>query len=101
MLAQGTFIPVHLGILSQTLKELLKVYPIDTIKEGDVLLHNDPYMMGSHLNDVMVFKPIFYQGQLLAFTGCLAHHVDIGGSKARYTSSTIFEEGLRIAGAKL
>lgn len=101
MLAQGTFIPVHLGILSQTLKELLKVYPIDTIKEGDVLLHNDPYMMGSHLNDVMVFKPIFYQGQLLAFTGCLAHHVDIGGSKARYTSSTIFEEGLRIAGAKI
>ena len=101
MLAQGTFIAVHLGILSQTLKELLKVIPIDGIKEGDMLLHNDPYLMGSHLNDVMVFMPIFYEGQLLGFTGCLAHHVDIGGSKARYTSSTIFEEGLRMPGVKI
>ena len=45
MLAQGTFIAVHLGVLSQTLKELLKVIPIDGIKEGDMLLHNDPYLM--------------------------------------------------------
>jgi len=101
MLAQGTFIPVHLGVMAQTLKELLKVHPADTLEQGDVLLHNDPYMMGSHMWDMMVFKPIFHQGGLIAFTGCLAHQSDVGGSPLRYILRTIYEEGLRISGVKL
>ncbi len=101
MLAQGTFIPVHLGIMSQTLKELLKVHPVETLKDGDALIHNDPYMMGSHLWDIMIFKPVFFDGQLIAFTGCLAHQVDVGGSPVNYVVGTIYEEGLRIPGIKI
>lgn len=101
MLAQGEFIPVHLGIMSQTLREILKEHPIDTLKEGDALIHNDPFRLGSHLWDIMIFKPIFYEGALIAWTGNLAHHVDIGGSAAREIRPTIFEEGLRIPPIKI
>lgn len=101
MVAQGEFIPVHLGVMSQTLKEILKEYPLDTFEEGDIIIHNDPYKMGSHLWDVMLFKPVFYEGKAIAFLGVLAHHVDIGGSPLYYGMHTIFEEGVRIPPIKL
>lgn len=101
MLAQGTFVPVHLGIMAQTLKALLKIHPANTLKEGDALIHNDPYMYGSHLFDVMVFKPIFHNGKLFAFTGALAHQLDMGGSPRAFINETVIEEGLIIPGVFL
>lgn len=101
LLAQGMFIAVHLGIMSNTLKEVLKVHPVETLKDGDAIVHNDPYMMGSHLWDTMVFKPIFAKGKLFAFTGSLAHLVDMGGASKSYVNRTIYEEGLRLPGLKL
>lgn len=101
MLAQGEFIPVHLGTMSRTLKSVLAVYPAETMKEGDVYLHNDPYQMGSHLWDVMMFRPVFVEKTLVAFVGNLAHHVDIGGAPVYYGLESIFEEGLRIPPVKL
>ena len=101
MLAQGTFVPVHLGIMSHTLKEVLKIHPVETLKKGDVLMHNDPYLMGSHLWDVMVFKPVFFENEIIAFTGCLAHQVDVGGSPVNYVVKTVYEEGIRFPGVKL
>ena len=100
-LAQGTFVPVHLGIMSLTLKEVLKVQPLEELKPGDVLLHNDPLYDGFASMDVMVFKPVFFEGEIIAFTGCLAHQVDVGGSPVNYVVKTIYEEGIRIPGVKL
>lgn len=101
IIAQGEFIPIHLGIMAWTLKEILKIYPVETIKEGDTFIHNDPYRMGSHLWDVMLFSPIFSNGVLIGFAGNLAHHVDIGGAPVVYGLETIFEEGLRMPPIKL
>ena len=101
MVAQGTFIPVHLGIMSQTLKELLKLHPVESLSEGDALIHNNPFMMGSHLFDIMIFTPIFCEGRVIAFAGSLAHHVDVGGNPISYVSKTIYEEGVIIPGLKI
>lgn len=101
IIAQGEFMPIHLGVMAGTLKEILKEYPVDTIREGDTFIHNDPFRMGSHLWDVMLFSPIFYEGTLIGFAGNLAHHVDIGGSPVAYGQETIFEEGLRLPPIKL
>lgn len=101
MIAQGEFIPVHLGIMAQTLKATLNVHPAQTLREGDIIIHNDPYVMGSHLWDVMLFKPIFHEGELIAFAGSLAHHVDMGGSPVTGGVRTVFEEGLRLPPVKL
>jgi len=101
MLAQGEFIPVHLGIMANSLKEVLKDLPISSIEKGDEIIYNDPFKMGSHLNDIMLFKPIYYKDEIIAFSGNLAHHADIGGSTTKWDSPTIFEEGLRIPIIKL
>lgn len=101
IIAQGEFIPIHLGIMAWTLKEILKIYPVEEIKEGDTFIHNDPYRMGSHLWDVMLFSPIFHNGVLIGFAGNLAHHIDIGGAPVVYGLETIFEEGLRLPPIKL
>lgn len=101
MVAQGEFVPVHLGVMSQSLKAVLEVYPPETMNDGDVIIHNDPYSMGSHLWDIMLFKPIFHAGKLIAFAGSLAHHVDIGGSSTSRVLPTVFEEGLRLPPVKL
>ncbi len=101
IVAQGTFIPVHLGIMAQTLKELLKRHPVETIREGDALIHNNPYMMGSHLFDIMIFTPVFFEGEIIAFAGSLAHHVDVGGNPISYVSKTLYEEGVIIPGLKI
>lgn len=101
IIAQGEFMPIHLGVMAGTLKEILKEYPVETIEEGDTFIHNDPFRMGSHLWDVMLFSPIFYEGTLIGFAGNLAHHVDIGGAPVVYGLETIFEEGLRLPPIKL
>lgn len=101
LIAQGEFIPVHLGIMSRTLKALIDKHPVSEMKEGDVYIHNDPFQMGSHLWDVMLFQPIYFKGTLVAFVGNLAHHVDIGGAPVYHGIRTIFEEGLRLPPIKL
>ena len=101
IIAQGEFMPIHLGVMAGTLKEILKEYPVETIEEGDTFIHNDPFRMGSHLWDVMLFSPIFYEGTLIGFAGNLAHHVDIGGAPVVYGLETIFEEGLRLPPIKV
>lgn len=98
MLAQGAFVPVHLGVMAQALKKLLEIFPPETWKEEDAVIHNDPYLMGAHLNDVLVFKPIFWEGILVGFAGANAHQVDVGGSPTKLNVRTVFEEGLRITG---
>lgn len=101
MVAQGEFIPVHLGVMSQVMHSVLKEYPLESLNEGDVIIHNDPYRSGSHLWDVMLFQPVFYEGEIIAFVGNLAHHVNIGGSSLEKCLPTIFEEGLRFPIIKL
>ncbi len=102
MVAQGHFIPVHLGILPNAIKEVLKEFPIEELNPGDVIITNDPYRMGSHLWDVMLFSPLYCDEEPIAIAGNLAHHIDIGGKDfLREEKAEIFDEGLRIEPMKL
>ena len=51
-----------------------------TIEEGDVIVHNHPYLGASHTPDVAVAVPIFHEGELLGFAAVTAHVLDVGGS---------------------
>lgn len=101
MLAQGLFIPVHLGIMSNTIKGVLEKFPMKDLEPGDAIIHNDPFRMGSHLYDIMVFAPIFYDEKPIAMGGCLAHHVDVGGRKGIAYTKDVNEEGIRIPPTKI
>ena len=103
-LAQSCSIPIHLATLIPAVAEVLKSYPVDTMREGDTFILNDPYAGGTHLPDIAVIMPIFHRGKMIALSGAMTHHQDMGGMAAGSvpTNATeIYQEGLRIPPLKL
>ncbi|MFC7397852.1 hydantoinase B/oxoprolinase family protein [Chelatococcus sp. GCM10030263] len=100
LVAQGTHIPVHLGSLLGCVEGLLKRYPLEDIRPGDAFICNDPYVAGgTHLPDISIATPIFFDGALVGFAANIGHHSDVGGAVPGSTAAnakTLFEEGLRI-----
>jgi N-methylhydantoinase B len=68
--------------------------------DGDQLFFNDPYVAGSHTYDMMVIKPVFYRGELIAWTATSTHTADTGGL-LRGAATEIYHEGIRILGLKI
>jgi N-methylhydantoinase B len=93
VIAQAEHIPMHLGSLIMIVQEILKRYPVASLRDGDVFVGNDPYTGGStHLPDITVASPVFHDGQPVGFVANIAHHADGSGRETR----TIWDEGLRI-----
>lgn len=80
LVSNAPHIPVHLGAMQETVQYQLKVRG-DTLRPGDVLLSNHPQAGGSHLPDMTVITPVFYQGEPkpVFFVASRGHHADIGG----------------------
>ena len=103
MVAQGLTLPGHLGSIPTALDTMMRLFG-ENIRDGDVFVLNDPFAGGMHLPDIFVFKPIFYEGERLAFAATVCHHTDMGGRVAGSNASDsteIFQEGLRIPPLKL
>ncbi len=100
MVAQALHIPVHLGSMSWAVKSAISDMEL---KEGDMVILNDPFRGGTHLPDVTLIAPVFYGKELCFFVANRAHHADIGGMSAGSMpiSKTIFQEGLIIPPVKL
>lgn len=101
-LAQGHHAPMLLTGFEFTMVELLK--RIKDWEEGDVILSNDPYLGGQHLTDMQMFTPVFFEGQVVGFTGSIAHHSDVGGSAPGTVAgglTEIYQEGLRLPMVRL
>ena len=99
IVAQGRDIPVHLGAMAYTVRELLKVHPRDRFRPGDALIYNLGALGGNHLNDVKVVRPVFVDGAIVAFALSLAHWPDVGGTwpGSYYAAATdTFQEAIRI-----
>ena len=76
----------------------------DDMAPGDVFIMNDPFDGGMHLPDIFIFKPLYHEGERLAFACTVCHHTDVGGRVAGSNASDsteIYAEGLRIAPMKL
>ena len=95
LVAQASHIPVHLGAMPETMKEVL---PRFDWKPGDIIITNDPFCGGTHLPDITLIKPVFLENKLAFFLITRAHHADIGGKFAgsMAVSTHIDEEGIRI-----
>jgi N-methylhydantoinase B len=99
LIAQAEHIPVHLGSLPWGLRETLAVMQrAGTVASpGEMWVVNDPYVSGTHLNDVTVIRPIFAADILVGYAANKAHHTDVGGSVPGSMSadaSELFAEGL-------
>jgi N-methylhydantoinase B len=104
MLAQGLTTPMHIGSFPDAMQILMIKYE-DRIYPDDVFIANDPYSAGGmHLPDVYIIKPVFFEGERVAFTTTLTHLADIGGitpGSNPVHSTEIYQEGLRIPVLKL
>jgi N-methylhydantoinase B len=96
----GLGLPMFIRGLSDAIKAKLAHYGKENIDPGDVLLTNDSYIMGSHLNHMIFTLPIFWQGELVAFSSSMAHWQNIGGT-LRGTTTDIYEEGLQLPICKI
>lgn len=91
----GLGLPSFVRGMSETVRAKIAHYGLENIHEGDILVTNDAYVTGSHLNHITLTKPVFFNGEIVAFTCCMAHWIDIGGAKGEITSD-IFSEGIQI-----
>jgi N-methylhydantoinase B len=91
----GLGLPMFIRGMSETVKAKIRHFGVDGIERGDVLLTNDAYITGSHLNHLTFTVPIFHEGNLVGFSCCMAHWPDVGGTLGGVTTD-IYSEGLQI-----
>jgi N-methylhydantoinase B len=104
LIAQGRDIPMHMGVMSFTVKEFLKRVPPERLATGDVWFLNLPEVGGNHLPDVKAIRPVFAENKLRAFAVNLAHWADIGGAvPGSYVpaATDAWQEGLRLPPLRL
>ena len=95
--------PIHIFAVPYSTRKVVEVFGED-IHEGDLFLHNDPYTGGTHLNDVLLLQPIFYDDKLSMFAAMRCHWNDVGGMTPGSLSGRvkeIYQEGIRIAPTKI
>ena len=96
----GLGLPMFIRGLSDAIKAKLAYWGKENIHPGDILLTNDPQVMGSHLNHMIFSLPIFYDGELIAFSSSMGHWQDVGGVLGAVTRD-VFSEGLQMPFVKI
>ncbi|PJM90866.1 hydantoinase B/oxoprolinase family protein [Achromobacter ruhlandii] len=95
MIAQAvTGTPGHVNAMAESVKHFLKVFPAETLKDGDVLLTNDPWKGTGHLFDMTMVSPVFHDGALVALFASTLHVIDIGGIGSSADGLEVYHEGL-------
>ncbi|MHB8146562.1 MAG: hydantoinase B/oxoprolinase family protein [Vulcanimicrobiaceae bacterium] len=106
LIAQAEHIPVHLGSLPWGLRATLAETERcgERMERGDMWVVNDPYLSGTHLNDVTVIRPIVRDDDLIGYAANKAHHTDVGGMVPGSMSADapdLFAEGLIVPPMRL
>ncbi len=104
LITSGAGLPSFIGMLNRNVKHIIKQYG-DNIYDGDVFICNSPYHGGiTHLNDVLIARPLFVDNICVAWAVNMGHWPDIGGMVAGSMSTDateIFQEGLILPAIKL
>ena len=106
LLAQGNGVTAFLAALDSVVKATLKKFKgANRLEEGDVIIANTPYAGGgTHLSDVSVVYPVFYNGEIVAFTVNKAHWTELGGTfpgSVSTVATEIYQEGLHFPFIKI
>lgn len=78
LLAQTHYIPVIAGATPYAQRAVVEFFG-DDVNEGDVFIHNDPFNGGSHLPDITITRPVFWEGRLVFWAMTKGHNADVGG----------------------
>jgi len=104
LIAVADFCPSQIGGVPLLVRSMIKEIPLSEMSEGDVIIHNDPYRGGLHTPEHTVFKPIFVEDEIVAFSVCVGHFVEVGGMVPGGfpgEATEIFHEGLRVPPIKI
>ena len=97
MLAQAvTGTPGHVNAMAASVGFFLRDFPVETLREDDVLITNDPWEGTGHLNDFTVVTPTFLDGRPVALFAATSHIADVGGRGFGADANQVFEEGIRL-----
>src|SRR5262249_52666387 len=104
LIAQGNGVALVLGTLTFGVQEVIRKFG-DDLRPGDIVITNDPYGGGgTHLSDVSLIAPIFYDGRLVAFAANKGHWTEVGGmAPGSWTTDAteVYQEGLQFPCVKL
>jgi len=96
-IAQGAYsVPSFTGTAPATLAAMLKRFPPETLRAGDVVITNDPWLGTGHLFDINVMQPVFRRGVIVGYSMSITHLPDIGGAGFSAAAREVYEEGLRL-----
>jgi len=96
--------PIHVTTMPFQLQGLIDGVGRDNIRPGDVLMTNDPFLGGTHLPDVLLARPLYWEGELYGYLCNRGHWADIGGmGPGSYSPATkeLIQEGIVIPPVKL
>jgi N-methylhydantoinase B len=97
-------VPTFCADLGDPVRDGIEIYGYDGIEPGDVLLMNYAEICGQHLNNLVVYVPVHWQGELVGFVASRAHWSDVGGrvpGSVSTDTTEIFQEGLQIRSIKV
>jgi len=104
LLTQSDSIPVHLGSMPASVDAAIAAFGADELAPGDQVILNDPFVGGTHLNDITLVAPCHLEGRLVGWVANRAHHSDVGGmvpGSIPPEASEIYQEGLRLPPVRL
>jgi N-methylhydantoinase B len=105
LLAQGNGVAGFLGTLSFAVPSVIEKFGLESMREGDIFITNDPYTGGgTHLSDVTLVMPIHVDGEVIGFSANKAHWTEVGGKDpgSWTTDSTdIWQEGMQFPCVRL
>ncbi|MGB8420799.1 hydantoinase B/oxoprolinase family protein [Paraburkholderia sp.] len=102
LMAQGTAsVPSFTGTGPATIRAILEKIPVCDLRDGDVVVTNDPWIGTGHVYDINVVKPIFFKDRVVAFALSVSHLADIGGIGYGTDAKDVYEEGICIPPVKL
>ena len=99
MAAVSETLPLFYGSIPDAVRVAVEEHGIDQLAPGDVLMVNDAFRVGTHLNDVCLIRPVFWEDSIVAFVTIRAHMQDMGGIAVggfESTKQNVWQDGLRL-----
>lgn len=104
VLGQSSGLPLFLGNLDEAIKETLRRRGGTAwLNEGDIVILNDPYIQGTHVNDVTLFAPVHSGGEIIGYVAVRGDVTDVGGKDPGGGTETteVYQEGLLLGPVKI
>ena len=99
MPAMSNSLVLFVGTMTDAVRTAVEEYGPDKLQQGDIMMVNDPYRIGTHVNDVMFLRPVFHDGEVISYVNLQAHMLDMGGvvpGGFAGTKRNVYENGLVI-----